>query len=191
MSQIFNARFTAKTDQPFVVFLIGMRINKLWAVHKWLPVAAAMGPMMVELYKHPEKGFLGGIFTITPSGPLTIQYWRSFEDLERFARNPDDPHLPAWKRFFQKSRGGAVGVWHETYLIQPDQYEAVYNSMPRFGLASVMEHVPLKSTSGARKRMQKIEEEIARQAESMSDNPENLDKPDESAEPAEESTLTR
>lgn len=174
MSQIFNARYTAKTDQPFVVFLIGMRINKLWAVHKWLPAATAMGPMLTELYKHPEKGFLGGTFTITSSGPLLIQYWRSFEDLERFARDPDDPHLPAWKRFYQQSRGGAVGIWHETYVVQPDQYEALYYGMPRFGLGSVMEHVPLKSRSAARRRMKQVAEEVQVGAEEAPAEPENL-----------------
>jgi len=30
MAKIYNGRFTATTDQPFVVFLIGMRINKWW-----------------------------------------------------------------------------------------------------------------------------------------------------------------
>ena len=144
MTTIYPGRFTAQTDQPFVVFLIGMRINNFWALRKWLPVARAMTPMMRELYRCPEKGFLGGTFAITSSGPLMVQYWRSFEDLERFARDPADPHLPAWKRFYQALKGDdtAVGVWHETYLIQPGQYEAVYSKMPRFGLAEVMDHVP-------------------------------------------------
>lgn len=144
MTTIFPGRYTAKTDQPFVVFLIGMRINNVWAIHKWLPVSNAMLPMMRELYKHPEKGYLGGTYAITGGGPLLIQYWRSFEDLERFARDPSDPHLSAWKRFYQMLKNGdtAVGVWHETYMIEPGHYEAVYSKMPRFGLASVMEHVP-------------------------------------------------
>lgn len=143
MTAIFPGRYTAKTDQPFVVFLIGMRINNFWALRKWLPVAMAMNPMMAELQKHPEKGFLGGTLAVTSSGPLAVQYWRSFEDLERFARSKDDPHLPAWKRFYQNAdAGSAAGVWHETYLIQPGQFEALYARMPRFGLGSVMEHVP-------------------------------------------------
>lgn len=34
MATIFNGRYTAKTDQPFVVFLIGMRINQWWRLDK-------------------------------------------------------------------------------------------------------------------------------------------------------------
>ena len=40
---ILTERVTAKVDQDeFVVFLIGMRVNKPWKVHKWLPVARAI-----------------------------------------------------------------------------------------------------------------------------------------------------
>jgi hypothetical protein len=46
MSKIFSGRYTAKTDQPFVVFLIRMRVNKWWRFDKWIPVASAMGPML-------------------------------------------------------------------------------------------------------------------------------------------------
>lgn len=45
MTQIFAGRYTAKTDQPFVLFLIGMRINKVWQVGKWWSVAKEMPPM--------------------------------------------------------------------------------------------------------------------------------------------------
>ena len=34
MARIFPGRMTADLDGDFVVFLIGMRINKLWKVHK-------------------------------------------------------------------------------------------------------------------------------------------------------------
>jgi len=57
MAKIFNGRYTAKTDQPFVVFLIGMRINQWWRFDKWIPVASAMTPMLTTLFTHPEKGF--------------------------------------------------------------------------------------------------------------------------------------
>jgi Monooxygenase af470-like len=37
-----RGRFTARVDGEFVVFLIGMRINRPWKVRQWLPVARAM-----------------------------------------------------------------------------------------------------------------------------------------------------
>src|SRR6266567_1704880 len=70
MTKVMPGRYTAQTDQPFVVFLIGMRINK------------AIGS------------------------------------------------------------DGSVGIWHETYLVEPGRYEAVYGNMPVFGLASATKHVP-------------------------------------------------
>jgi hypothetical protein len=75
-------------------------------------------------------------------GPALIQYWRSFEDLERFARNPDDPHLPAWQRFNRTvGSDGSVGSFHETYIVERGNYEAIYGNMPVFGLAKATEHV--------------------------------------------------
>jgi len=143
MAKIFNGRYTAKTDQTFVVFLIGMRVNKWWRFDKWFPVASAMGPMLQTLFTHPEKGFLHAEFFWNFNGPVLIQYWRSFEDLERFARHPSDPHLAAWKKFNQAiGADGSVGIWHETYTLDPDQFESVYGNMPKFGLAAAMDHVP-------------------------------------------------
>jgi hypothetical protein len=142
MTQIFNGRYTAKTNQPFVVFLIGMRVNQWWRFDKWLPVAFAMGPMLQTLFSHPEKGFLHAEFFWNFNGPVLIQYWGSFEDLEKFASNPSDPHIRPWKKFNQAvGSKGIVGIWHETYTVQPDQFESVYGNMPRFGLAAAMEHV--------------------------------------------------
>ncbi len=142
MTKIFNGRFTAKTDKPFVVFLIGMRINQWWRIDKWLPVFNAMNPMMQALYTYPEKGFLHAEFFWNFSGPVLIQYWRSFEDLENFARNPSDPHIEPWKKFNQAiGSNGTVGIWHETYIVNPNQFECVYGNMPKFGLAAATEHV--------------------------------------------------
>jgi hypothetical protein len=46
-------------EGEFVVFLIGMRIDKLWKPHKWLPAFLAMPKLLKELEAHPESGFLG------------------------------------------------------------------------------------------------------------------------------------
>lgn len=155
MPSIFPGRFTADTDEPFVVFLIGMRINKPLAFHKWVPTSLAMGPMLNSLYRNPESGFLGGETFLYRGGVGLIQYWRSTEDLERFARSPQEAHLKAWKRFNKAiGKDGSVGIWHETFKVAAGQYEAIYANMPRFGLAAVMPHVPVgKRGESARERL--------------------------------------
>jgi len=143
MSKVIPGRFTADIEGPFVVFIIGMRVNKFFAFRKWIATAMAMGPMIRTLYEHPEKGFLGAQTFVYWRGVATVQYWRSFEDLERFARDKNDPHLGAWRRF-NKSIGsdGSVGIWHESFLVDAGKYEALYGNMPVFGLASAAKHVP-------------------------------------------------
>jgi hypothetical protein len=91
LSGVMPGRYTAQTGEPFVVFLIGMRINRFFAFRKWIPTALAMGPMLRTLFQHPEKGFLGGELIFYWRGVGLIQYWRPFEDLEKFARNREDP----------------------------------------------------------------------------------------------------
>ena len=160
-SSVIPGRFTAQMDEPFVVFMIGMRINRPLAVRKWLPTLRAMNPMLRELYRHPEKGFLGAEFFLYRWGPAIVQYWRSFEDLERFARNPDDPHLPAWRRFNRTvGTDGSVGIWHETYVVEAGRHEAIYNNMPLFGLAKATEHVPARGRlETARRRLRRGDNE--------------------------------
>ncbi|HVZ59983.1 MAG TPA: DUF4188 domain-containing protein [Terriglobales bacterium] len=152
MAKVINERMTSEMEGEFVVFLIGMRINKPWKVHKWLPVFLAMPKMLKELEKHPESGFLGH----NSRGFLIVQYWRSFEKLEAYARNKDLTHWPAWVDFNRrmgKSRGD-VGIWHETYIIKPGQYEAIYSGMPPYGLGKVGRLVPATgSREGAQSRI--------------------------------------
>ncbi len=153
MTQIYKQRMMAEIEGEFVVFLIGMRINTPWKVHKWLPVLKAMPRMLKELEAHPELGLLGyesALFTV-------IQYWRSFEHLEAYARSRDHAHLPAWRDFNQRIgyAGGDVGIWHETYRIQPGHYETIYGAMPAYGLGKVGRLVPLTAAQeSARLRMQ-------------------------------------
>jgi hypothetical protein len=143
MSLLFRGRYTAQVDGPFVVFIIGMRVNRLWAVHRWLPVASAMGPMLRQLFTQREMGLLHAETFFYWRGVALVQYWRSFEQLEQFARSPAATHLEAWKRFNRAVGGdGSVGIWHETYVVQAGQYEAVYGNMPRRGLARAGEHLP-------------------------------------------------
>jgi hypothetical protein len=149
----FPGRHVARIEGDFVVFLIGMRINRPWKVRQWWPVFAAMDPMIRELRAHPESGFLGATRGFLTTGPTLVQYWRSFEDLERYARDAGARHLPAWQRFNQQVRdSGDVGIWHETYRVRAGEYEAIYGNMPRVGLAKVGEHLPVGSTSATAAR---------------------------------------
>src|ERR687891_448442 len=59
MGSVIHRRVTAAIEGEFVVFLIGMRINKLWNVWKWAPVFFAMPRILRELRDSPKSGFLG------------------------------------------------------------------------------------------------------------------------------------
>ena len=75
--------------------------------------------------------------------PLIVQYWRSFEHLETYARDANQLHWPAWTDFNRRvgqSRGD-VGIWHETYQVRAGEYECVYSGMPLFGLAKASQAV--------------------------------------------------
>lgn len=133
-----NRRVTAKLDGDFVVFIIGMRVNKPWKLHKWLPVFIAMPGMLKELASHPESGFLGAEQFISPIKPVVVQYWRSFEALEKYARDRDATHWPAWVNFNKRiGSNGDVGIWHETYKVPAGQYECIYNNLPPTGLGKL------------------------------------------------------
>lgn len=140
MRKVINKRMAAEMDGEFVVFLIGMRINKPWKVHKWLPVFLAMPRMLKELQSNPASGFLGH----NGLSRVIVQYWRSFEHLEAYARSKEMSHWPAWVDFNRRvgNSRGDVGIWHETYLIKPGHYEAVYSGMPPHGLGKVGRLVP-------------------------------------------------
>jgi Domain of unknown function (DUF4188) len=139
----FGGRYAAHADEPFVVFIIGMRINRFFSFRKWIFGAASFVRMLRNLQSNPEKGFLGGQQIVYPRGIGMIQYWRSWEDLERFARAPADLHVPTWRRYNQMvGNDGTFGIWHESYLVEPTKFEAIYDNMPVFGLATVLDHVP-------------------------------------------------
>jgi hypothetical protein len=161
MAEVFTGRYSADLDGDFVVFLIGMRFNKPWNVRGWWHTATSMRPMLKELEAHPELGLLYAQQAWI-GGPAVVQYWRSFEDLDRFARNADNRHLPAWKKWNRASRAsGAVGIWHETYKVHAGEYEAIYGNMTRLGLANAGGHAPLtvKGRSAAR-RIGATEEDV-------------------------------
>ena len=155
MALIFDGRYTARLERPLVLFLIGMRFNKLILAHKWLPVFLAMPRMLNELHQHPEAGLLSQRSFLSGRTILVLQYWESFEKLVTYAHATDGAHFPAWAAFNREiGKSGTVGIWHETYSVEPGKYETVYANMPRFGLASAAQHVPaVGGLSAAKDRM--------------------------------------
>ena len=128
MSTIQPGRMTAAHSGPIVVFVIGMRINHFHKVGKWLPVFRAMGPMLGELYRNPESGFLGTEYMLRSLRTVVLlQYWRDFDALEAYARARDQQHWPAWTAF-NKAVGsdGTVGIFHETYGVPDRARDTVY-----------------------------------------------------------------
>jgi len=53
-----EGRVHAEREEPFVVFLIGMRVNKLWAVHRWLPILLVATRMVRELRAREDSELL-------------------------------------------------------------------------------------------------------------------------------------
>jgi hypothetical protein len=149
MADINWGRHTADLDEPKVLFLIGMRVNRLLAVGQWLPVAHSMGRMLRELAADPNSGFLGARTFLSGRTVLVQQYWRSTDDLLRYAHDSSRLHRPAWTAFFKQigvGEGAAVGIWHETVVLQPGQVETIYGNMPPFGLGQAIGTTPATGT---------------------------------------------
>ena len=160
MAKIFKERMTTEIEGEFVVFLIGMRVNNWWKIYKWLPVFKAMPRMLKELSADPNSGLMG--FRLLNQFTL-IQYWRSLDHLMVYARQKDRAHMPAWRAFNQVmgSDDSDVGIWHETYRIQPGNYEVIYRSMPALGLGEAFGLVPVsKKCESARERLNHKKETV-------------------------------
>jgi hypothetical protein len=163
MASIIDRRVTARIQGDFVVFLIGMRINKPWKPHKWLLNVRTMPKMLKELEAAPAAhGFLGytnlGLFSL-------VQYWRSFDHLEAYARAREKEHWPAWLEFnrLMKDSRGDVGIWHETYLIRAGEYESIYSGMPLMGLAKAAQLADISGDAeAARGRLGAVADEAQR-----------------------------
>lgn len=144
---------TAEIEGDFVVFLIGATFNsKLHLLRSFADLGGrrGMSHMLDYLVAHPERGLLAYEMGI----PTIVQYWRSFEHLEAFAKDKDDPHLEVWRNYWRRvGRSDRTGIWHETYLVKAGQYEAVYGNVPARGLGKAGRLVPVGQESTARGRL--------------------------------------
>ena len=153
MAAVHQGRYGAEIDGDFVVFLIGARLNSPLRVLASLRDLGGrrrgMQAMLDAAMADPEKGLLGYRLGF----PTIVQYWRSFEHLEAFARDPGDLHRPTWLNFYRRNTDGRSGIWHETYLVRAGEYEAIYNDTPVAGLAAAGRAVPIDQNSRARGRI--------------------------------------
>jgi len=128
---------TAVAEEDFVLFMIGMRFNNWFAIHRWLPVFLAMPKMLKELHINRDLGFKSYEMWVSRT-LILVQYWESSEKLIEYAKAKDSEHLPAWKAFNKlATKSNAVGIWHETYVIDKGKTENIYVNMPKFGFGKV------------------------------------------------------
>jgi hypothetical protein len=141
----YPKRLAAEMDGEFVVYINGMRLNKLRAIHKYLIAGRKLAAMFDRLEADPDSGFLGYEPAIRGlrSG-AAIQYWRSLEDLRAFAQDSDDHHVGAWKWANESIRKGEIGFWAELYVIGDENYETFYRDVPPIGLGQIADLVPME-----------------------------------------------
>lgn len=152
IAMVFPGRYSAQIEGDFVVFLIGARVNRLSKLLTFVPIARAMSRMQQEVLANPELGCLH-IENWFGRTTMSVQYWRSFEHLEAYSRNPSAEHLPAWRDFNKKVRdNGSIGIWHETFKVREGEYEAIYGNMHQFGLGVAGEHGKASLLSTAARR---------------------------------------
>jgi hypothetical protein len=86
---------------------------------------------------------------------LMVQYWRSFEQLEAYAKARENAHLPAWAAFNRAvGANGDVGIFHETYKVASGTYENIYANMPPILLGRAAGLAPVRGAlEGARGRL--------------------------------------
>ncbi len=145
MTKVVAGRMTHDYDGELVVFHIGMQINRWWRPDLWMPVFGAMPRMLRELSMDPRSGFLGYELLLGSGGPYVVQYWSSIDKLYAYASSPSQEHRPAWSSFNRMARRapGAVGIWHETFLVE--RAESIYVSTKPMGLPKATQVIPVSS----------------------------------------------
>ena len=162
MSDRIDTRMMADLEGEFLVFVIELQIHKLWRFRKWYPAVTAMTQMLNELMAKPEYGLLSFEYWFAFRRQLFLTYWRSFEHMHDWALDKDATHIAGWKLLNQliKDYPDIIGFWHESYVVQPYQYEAFYRNVPAVGLGRAGTLVPLKgraTTAAARLRDARLE----------------------------------
>jgi hypothetical protein len=161
-----TGRWMARRDEPFAVFLFGMRLNRLRGLPRFLWGLRVLRRVLRDLEAH-QRGFVAGRVYRAGRTLVAVQYWESFDALDAWARDHRLPHRRPWQQYLREALDdGAMGLWHETYLASPGSWEGVYLNMPPWGLAAGVEAVEMQTTKGsARERLREQRKRAGRAAE--------------------------
>jgi hypothetical protein len=143
--EINPGRWTADIAGDFVVFLLGAEVRDPEQAGPALGLLMAMVDMLAELVQDPTKGLLG-FQQFGDIGGVIVQYWRSFEALEAYAKNPSAKHAPVWREWnrLATAERSSLGIWHE----------AIYENMPVMGLQKAGKPVTIsEARASARQRL--------------------------------------
>lgn len=145
--QVLKRRKMALIKGDFVVFHIGARANRhVDGNYKWMGDAFEM--MTQELEDNPDLGCLGVEAYVGKTGTISIQYWKSLDQLNAWARSSSNTHSGAWARLMKMGRETTdYGFWHEAFEVKNGKYDAIYVNMPPLLLGNCR-NVELKQISG-------------------------------------------
>ena len=114
-----------------VIIYLGMRANSL----RGAGTVVRFGPQIQKAVDAKPEGLLrheNMFYSLVPLHVGMRQYWRSFEELEKWAKTL--PHQSWWQTFLKDP--GGTGFWHETYF-RRGGVEAIYDDLnERIGLAA-------------------------------------------------------
>ena len=111
-------------------------------------IGDAFMAMNKELESDPEKYGFYGAQTYVSANPrvdtvMTVQYWRSQEHLNAYARDGMSKHLPEMQMAGGTMKASAhIGLWHESFAVREGEYESIYVNCPRMLLGKAGVLVP-------------------------------------------------
>jgi hypothetical protein len=140
-------------DKPVTMFLLGLRSNT--PLGRLQPAYKKLNDYLDQMYDDCEdnranNGYLGRTPDLIAkefsqnNTLLSISYWRSLEDLERWARRP--VHLRGLRFLdFEVNKSGRpfdLGVVHEVIVSPAGHWEGIYSNMNPWGISGTKFPLP-------------------------------------------------
>jgi hypothetical protein len=139
---------SAPLEAPVCLFMVGMQCRSWRSFWKIPLIARRMKQMQKELKNDRESGLIWGenFTSQRPFTTLYLSYWKSSDHINRFVTDKKFSHLSSVKEYFQRFRDDPdIGVWHETYEVDPQKTENLYFGMAPFGVSAFLKTVEINS----------------------------------------------